>query len=131
MVTNERTIASVKVAGMKEEGILREYYCQNGKYIDGWKYSLLKSEYFSMESQNSENNFVSELEIIELIQSVLTQEVVILESSIDNTSTWDSLSHMQIMIEIYQRYNIQFSPSQMANAISVSRISNLLNNYGK
>ena len=45
MITNERTISSILSSGMKKEGILRDYYFKNGNYIDGWMYSMLKSDY--------------------------------------------------------------------------------------
>ena len=46
MIGNERTISSVKAAGMKHEGILRDYYCKDGKFYNGWMYSMLSEDYF-------------------------------------------------------------------------------------
>ena len=37
MVNNERTISSILAAGFLKEGILRDYYHKQGKFIDGFK----------------------------------------------------------------------------------------------
>ena len=40
-VTNKRAISSLISTGMKEEGIARQYYFKDGKYVDSWMYSML------------------------------------------------------------------------------------------
>jgi len=46
MVNNERTVSSIYAAGFKKEGVIRDYYLKDNKFIDGLKYSMLKREYF-------------------------------------------------------------------------------------
>ncbi len=42
---NERSIGLLTALGFREEGVLREYFLQAGRYYDHSIYSLLKSEY--------------------------------------------------------------------------------------
>ena len=41
MAKNERTIQSLLVCGMVHEGVLRDFYCKNGIYYDGWQYGMV------------------------------------------------------------------------------------------
>ena len=100
MINNERTIQTVLAAGMQNEGILQEYYCKNGEFIDGWKYALLRKDYILDYDNINNQNKVSLLEIVTLVQGVLIDDNIDEMSNIENTNSWDSLSHMQIMIEI-------------------------------
>ena len=47
MVNNQRTIESVIASGAKHEGIIRDYYCKDDIFIDGWQYSILAKDYFA------------------------------------------------------------------------------------
>lgn len=128
-ITNKPTIASLKATGMKEEGILREFSMKNNQFVDGWKYSMLKSEYFLKQNntiyQNEEK--FDEKFIIDIISKVLASQDINNDSSISNTKKWDSLNHMAIMIELAQKSNIHFNPKQIAAATSVNIILDILN----
>ena len=128
MINNERTIQTVKAAGMQNEGVLRQYYCKNGEFIDGWKYALLKQDYFLNNENSINQNNVSLSEIISLVQGVLIDDVIDEHSNIENTNGWDSLSHMQIMIEIHNRFKTQLTPFQISDSTSVIKIFSYLNN---
>tara|TARA_B100002003_G_scaffold243487_1_gene268036 strand:+ start:818 stop:1672 length:855 start_codon:yes stop_codon:yes gene_type:complete len=130
-VSNERTIASLQATGMKEEGILREFSMKNGQFIDGWKYSMLKDEYVSSKKENTSNSDLArdykDSEIIEIVSSVLETKTINIESNISNTTKWDSLNHMAIMIELVNKTNIKFNPGQIAKATSITSILDILN----
>ena len=128
-ITNERTISSLKATGMHEEGILREFSIKNGKYIDGWKYSMLKSEYFSKQDNPISKNETKfdEKSIIDIISNVLASKDINFDSNISNTKKWDSLNHMAIMIELSKKSKIHFNPKQIASATSVKIILDILN----
>ena len=128
MINNERTIQTVKAAGMQNEGVLRQYYCKNGEFIDGWKYALLKQDYFLNNENSINQNNVSLSEIISLVQGVLIDDVIGEHSNIESTNGWDSLSHMQIMIEIHNRFKTQLTPLQISDSTSVIKIFSYLNN---
>ncbi len=127
MVENLPTISSVLAAGMKHEGTLRQYYCKNGIYHDGWKYGMVSQDYFQEPRgySNSGSKYTIE-DVIELIASVLTEEEVNSESSMRNTASWDSLNHMSIMVAISEEMGISFAPGEVARATSVKAIASLI-----
>jgi len=61
-------------------------------------------------------------DIIDVISSVLTEEKITFESSMENTYTWDSLNHMAIIIALKNQLSIDFSPVEVANTTSVRLI---------
>ncbi len=132
MINNERTKSSLIASGMKNEGILRQFYCKNGIFIDGWKYSMLKEEYqLNAKSKISFNsNSCSKEEIINILREVLCEDVDE-NTTMYSSASWDSISHMNIMIKIYEEYKIKLSPIQISNATSVESLYILLNNLPK
>ncbi len=132
MITNERTKASLVASGMTNEGVLRQFYCKNGLFIDGWKYSMLKEEYKTNNvSKNSfKSNICSKETIINILSEILFEEVDE-NTTMYNSATWDSISHMNIMIKIYEEFKIKLSPIQISNATSVESLYILLNNLPK
>jgi RimJ/RimL family protein N-acetyltransferase/acyl carrier protein len=128
MVKNQRTISSVLSAGMKLEGIMRQYYRKGDIYYDGWAYSMLAEEYFQ---HNKTIIFGSKLYstelIIEIVSSVLTEEEISKNSTMLNVASWDSLNHMTIMVAISERTGINLSPTDVARAVSVRAIESILN----
>ena len=65
--------------------------------------------------------------IVELVQSVLEDEVINSATDMGNTLSWDSISHMSIIIAIYSKFGIQFNPNQVAKAKSILEISKIIN----
>ena len=131
MVENHRTISSLLAAGMKHEGTLRDYYCKNGVYHDAWQYAMLKRDYFDASRKHSfiERRF-SIQDVIEVVSSVLTEETVTFDSSMSNSLSWDSFSHMSIMIAISEKMGINLSPVQVTLATSVEAIASVLEREG-
>ncbi len=121
MVTNERTIQSVLASSMKHEGVLRDFYCKNGIYYDGWQYGMIAKDYHKSNVVSS-SVLVNMDDIISVISSVLTEEEITDESSIENTFSWDSLNHMAIIIALKEELSIEFKPSEVYIATSVKRI---------
>lgn len=127
MVTNQRAISSVLASGMSHEGILRQFYCKNGVFIDGWCYSILRSEYLEKKRQlPSGDKVISMEDVISIVQSVLTRDEITKTSSMETVSSWDSLSHMSIIISISERTGIKLSPLEVMKAISVKNIYKIL-----
>jgi acyl carrier protein len=127
MVENHRTIASVLAAGMKHEGNLRDYYCKKGVFHDGWHYSMLRKEYFTVYGDHLSNGFeYSQGDVIDIVSSVLTEEEVNSETSISNSFGWDSYNHMLIMIAITEKTGITLSPAEVSSATSVAAIATLI-----
>ena len=127
MISNERTISSILSCGMKKEGLLRDYYFKNGNYIDGWMYSMLKSDYI-------ENTIVKEKkdiqfdqsQIIEFISTIITEEKIDIDSDMDNTYSWDSMTHLYLLTKISEETGLVFSAREIANANSVKSIISII-----
>ncbi len=129
--TNSRTISSVQAAGMKHEGISRQYYCKDGAYFDGWRYGMLRSDYIeSFSAHMSSKNEYSLDDVIRVVASIITEEKIGPESTIRNVLTWDSLSHVQIMIAISDQLGVTLSPSEVMRADSVQNLLAILNARG-
>ena len=128
MIHNERTISSLLAAGMRHEGTLRDFYCKDDVFYDGWKYAMLHKDYLEGKSQASVgSSFFTTNDVINVISSVLYEEEITEESTMFNTPSWDSLNHMTIMVALFEKTNFKFSPIQVSNATSVLSITELLN----
>lgn len=132
MIHNQRTISSLLAAGMKNEGILRQFYCKDGFFIDGWKYSMLSEDYFKkVIPATIHTPKYSTEDVIEVISSILGDEQIDENSTMYSTNSWDSLNHMAIMVALFEKTNISLSPIQIANATSVVSITNLINGLNR
>lgn len=128
MIHNERTISSLLAAGMKHEGTLRDFYCKDEVFYDGWKYAMLRKDYLEETNQSSVDGSVyTQNDVINIISSVLDEEEITEDSTMFNTASWDSLNHMSIMVALFEKTKISLSPIQISNATSVPSITQLLN----
>ena len=127
MISNERTISSILSCGMKKEGILRGYYFKNGNFIDGWTYSMIKSDYLeqSIEKEKKDIQF-NKNQIIEFISTIITEEKIDIDSDMDNTFSWDSMTHLYLLTEISKQTGLVFSAGEIANANSVKSIISMI-----
>ncbi len=127
MITNERTIASLHASGMKHEGTLRQFYCKQGEFVDGWQYSMLRTEYYESEKyvKSALDRFLIQ-DVIDIVRSILTEEDISDETNMCNAFSWDSLNHMSIMVAVSQKTGISLSPSEMMRANSVRALFNIL-----
>ena len=132
MMNNERTKSSLIASGMINEGIIRDYYCKNGKFIDGWKYSMLRDEYFKQADSSiiKKLNKFSRQDIVKILNEVLEEEVNE-QTTMYNSHSWDSINHMNIIVKIHEIFKINLSPIQISNATSVESFYMLLNNLPK
>ena len=126
MVNNKRTIESVIASGAKHEGICRDHYCKDGVFIDGWQYSILAKDHFAERESSGSETTVSSKDIITVLTDLLPQESIGMDTAMENTASWDSLTHMTLMIELKERFGIDFAPSDIAEAISVDAIIALI-----
>ena len=65
-------------------------------------------------------------DVINIISSILLDEDITEESSMENSHSWDSLNHMLIMIALKEKLGIELSPSDIADATSIRDIMNIL-----
>lgn len=131
MTTNERAITSLLSTGMTHEGTLKQYYCKQGTYVDGWHYAMLRQDYLSSITQAVNPTQSCSIEdVISIVRSVLTEARITPESTMKTIPSWDSLSHMSIMIAISTKLGIKLSPAQITSATSIKAISDLVA-YGR
>lgn len=128
MSNNLRTIESITAAGMTHEGIAKEHYCKEGKFIDGWRYGMTRSMYGSQKPIPGKTLNRSDLlsSIVSLVASVFPEEEITEESSMFDTDSWDSLGHMQVIIALKDEMNIELSPSHIAEATSIESIASII-----
>ncbi len=126
MINNKRTIESVLASGAKNEGVIRDHYCKDGVFIDGWQYSILAKDYFAERVSSEGEIKISSEDIITAISDLLPQESIGMDTAMENTESWDSLTHMNLMIELKDRFGIDFSPLDITKAISVEAIMALI-----
>ena len=127
MVNNERTISSIYAAGFKKEGILRDYYFKDNRFIDGLKYSMLKTDYISSSKIGFTNKEISIKDLIKLVKEEL-KEHIDENSSMLNTSNWDSLSHLGIIVNLSNKHKIELNPIKIADATSIRELYKICNN---
>ena len=132
MVENVRVIASLKVAGFKQEGISRGYYCDSdGIFHDAWNYSMLAQDHFinkqQVENENS-NECITKKAIAEIIAKELNTNTVNGKSDMSSISNWDSLSHISVILAIEKEIGFSFTPKEIAQSTSVENIYNIVNN---
>jgi acyl carrier protein len=65
------------------------------------------------------------IEISEIFNS--KKSSVDIDSTIDNSVEWDSLTHIKLMTFLNEKYNIEFSSSNLIKCTSVKGILNILN----
>ena len=127
MVNNIRTIESVLASGAKHEGTIRDYYCKGDEFIDGWQYSILAKDYFVEGYTRTTNLKITEDNVITILADLLPQEQIDMNTAMENTPSWDSLTHMTIIIQLKEIFLVDFLPLDIAEATSVKSIVNLLN----
>ena len=129
MITNKRTIESILAAGFQNEGIARDYYCKNDTFIDGWRYAMTKYDYKEQEKSFSKGNQddIKLDDVISIVSSILPDEDISHKTTMRNTTSWDSLNHMLIILAIKEKLDINLSPSDIAEATSIKRILKIAN----
>ena len=65
-------------------------------------------------------------QIIKIISSVITEEKIDIDSDMDNTYSWDSMTHLFLLTEISKQTGLVFSASEIANANSVKSIISMI-----
>lgn len=71
-----------------------------------------------------------EQKIIEIITNILEAEVTI-DSTRENTNTWDSINHLRIVLEIKEEFNIDIQMEEIDAIKSVREFINLIQSKGQ
>jgi len=131
MIKNERTIQSVIAAGAKHEATLRQHYRKGEIYHDAWAYSILSEDFFRNSEETLSSNLFTQDDIIKIVATVLNDDDVDEDTSMENSDSWDSINHMSIMLAIAENTGISFSSAEIAVATSIKAISATLQFKGQ
>jgi acyl carrier protein len=71
--------------------------------------------------------------LMESVSSILKvePEAVTLETSQENTPSWDSLAHLRLILEIEQNLGIRFHSKDIPKLTSVANLSKALSDLGQ
>lgn len=64
--------------------------------------------------------------ILKIFKDVLNINKITFESSMQNTSEWDSLKHIQLIIEIEEKFNITIDFSETLELTNVNAFKNII-----
>ena len=132
MLSNSRTIESILASGFSHEGTSKDFYCKNERYIDGWHYGMTRKDYFNKNTKKIiKNNEIKKSQLIELIASILTEDDVDENASMENLPSWDSLNHMLIIISLKDTFGIELNPSEIADANSIKELMTIIRRKNK
>ena len=67
-----------------------------------------------------------EEKVLEILKSVLEDESVNIETSQENNSNWDSLRHLNLIVELESEFDVSFEPEEIAEMSSVKKIVAIL-----
>ena len=126
MTKNKRTIQSLKAAGMINEGVAKDYYCKNNEFEDAWLYALTSKDYFKQSNHVFKNTNAELSEIISIVQEVISQSEVDINTSMENNYDWDSMNHMLIISAIEDKFNLKLTPSEITRATSIIKINDII-----
>jgi len=122
--------------GAKQEGIARQVLRDNnGRYHDGWNYSLLADDYFSKTEdgpqQSDFSNGINKEVIARIISKALGGVNVGTDDDIQSIAQWDSLSHINIIVSLQEETGARFTPLEISGATSVEVIFQILSSKDK
>ena len=131
-VENKGVINLLLAIGAVHEGIARQVYRDsNGKFYDGWTYSILAEDYLNKKIIEANldcfSNVVTMNVITETISETLGGVSVRENDDMQSITQWDSLNHINIIVSLQEKTGAKFAPADISKAISVEAIYKILN----
>jgi RimJ/RimL family protein N-acetyltransferase/acyl carrier protein len=127
---NQQTISSLKLIGMREEGILRQYYRDHsGKYHDAWAYSMLRSDYLAIKNIESQKKIsVTKEEVLDKLMQFVKGLHPDIESDtlLLDFDDWDSVNYISLMLFIEKSFFIKLEIGDDLKNLTIRKISYLI-----
>ena len=131
MIDNLRTKSSLKLTGAIEEGILHQAERDEiGNYYDVWRYSILADDYYRNAKKSYSKNIdvlITKDKIGELISKTLNEPNAMILDNMESVKSWDSISHISVILDIEKYSGYSFTTEEIAQATSITNIYNILN----
>lgn len=68
-----------------------------------------------------------EEKVIEILKNILEDDNIDASCSQDNCEVWDSLKHLNLVVELESAFNVSFEPEEIVEMISFNEIIKMLN----
>lgn len=66
-------------------------------------------------------------ELQEIFREIFDDEIILSnETTADDIEDWDSLTHMQLIVEIEQKYNVKFTTAEIKKAANVGEFIEII-----
>ena len=131
-VDNKPTISSLLATGIKNEGVHRQALRDSkGVYHDTWMYSLVADEFYENKKYLDEKKTKKQINkktIAEIIAKELNDNSVNENTDMGSISSWDSLSHIRVILTIEKAIGFSLTPKEIAQATSVENLHHIINN---
>ena len=69
-----------------------------------------------------------EEKVLEILKEVLEDESVTVVTSQQNNANWDSLRHLNLIVELESEFDTTFEPEEISDMTSVQKIIEVLKN---
>ena len=126
---NERVINLLSALKFKEEGVLREYYLHHsGYHFDAKIFALLRSEYFrtSVPEAHSDKHANIEVAVINIVQGLFPYAEINIQSNMNNVIGWDSVSHIDVILEVENQFGATIATADVATVTSVVKLAEVI-----
>ncbi len=64
--------------------------------------------------------------LINIMREVLEDETIDTSCSQDSSENWDSLHHLNLMLELEEEFNIEFEPEEIAEMKSFEKVKEVV-----
>lgn len=64
--------------------------------------------------------------ILNIMREVLEDETIDTSCSQDSCDSWDSLHHLNLMLELEEEFNIEFEPEEIAEMKSFKKVKEII-----
>lgn len=71
---------------------------------------------------------MTQQKIIEIMRNVFRNDAIDITCSQQNCNTWDSINHINLIVELEIAFNVSFEPEEISSMTDFKRVMDTLNN---